>query len=95
MPRGSREGIVHAAKFRWAPWRERFESYIDRTPGFGPWGDCHRWTGPASGYPGNQYGRIMINKRYQRAHRVAWEIAHGRRFPRGKFALRGACDRDR
>lgn len=91
MPRGSLSGIRHAARFRWAPWQERFEARVDRTPGFGPQGDCHKWTGTIVGYPGNQYGVIQVDGQVRRAHRLAWELAHGRPFPEGLLALH-SCD---
>lgn len=91
MPRGSVAGAHHAQKFRWAPWRERFESKIDRTQSYGPDGTCHRWTGTIVGYPGNQYGVIGIDGRRRRAHQVAWEILNDRPFPDGMLG-RHTCD---
>lgn len=62
---------------------ERFEAKIDRTPGYGPGGECWRWTG----YVGpNGYGGIGRGRRgegMERAHRVAFEIANGRLPPDG------------
>lgn len=76
---------------RWAPWQERFEANVDRTPGLGPKGDCHLWRGAASGYAGNRYGTITIAGNVRRAHQVAWEIANGEPFPPGKLGLH-SCD---
>jgi len=56
---------------------ERFWSKVDKTPGYGPWGDCWVWTAQKSslGYgrisgPGHD-GRPLV------ASRVAWELEHG------------------
>lgn len=91
MPRGSREGVKRAQAARWPHWRERFETHVDRSPGFGPWGDCHRWTGSPRGAPGNQYGVIRIDGVVYGAHRIAWEIHNGRPVPSGLLVLH-ACD---
>lgn len=32
------------------------------------------------------YGRISINGKYQRAHKIAWELHHGKKFPAGRLA---------
>lgn len=67
---------------------ERFEEKIDRTPGHGPNGDCHIWTGAFSG---NGYGAIQINGKTRVAHRVSWERAKGRKIPKGYHVMH-SCD---
>ena len=51
---------------------------VDKTPGFGPNGDCWRWKGsPKSGI----YGRLRgepPEKPHLGAHRVAWFVHYGK-----------------
>lgn len=47
---------------------DRFWSYIDKS------GECWIWTGPKVGIG---YGKICINYKHLRAHRVSWELTHG------------------
>lgn len=47
---------------------KRFESKVDRN------GWCHEWTA-CKNHDG--YGIVNVNGRTLRAHRVAWEFAHG------------------
>jgi hypothetical protein len=58
------------------PPTERFESKVDRSPGHGPNGDCHVWV---AGTDRDGYGRVRPGGSVpiQRAHRVAWFLAHG------------------
>jgi len=56
------------------PLAERFWEKVDRSPGHGPWGDCHIWTG---GITGVGYGGIKLDGRMQQAHRVAWFLETG------------------
>lgn len=49
---------------------------------------CHPWAGWID--PTNQYGRMMRVKGMPYAHRRAWEVAYGRKIPKGKIALH-AC----
>jgi hypothetical protein len=53
-------------------WRERFWKMVDKTPGFGPWGDCWRWTGLC-----DPYGRLAVDGPKRGAHRVSYEIHYG------------------
>ena len=55
--------------------QERFEAKVDRSPGHGPWGNCHIWTAGLIGYG---YGQFWLHGRPHYAHRVAWYFAHGR-----------------
>ena len=52
----------------------RFWSYVDKTPGQGPKGDCHEWKGGR--FPSG-YGSFGINNRAFRSHRVAFFIVSG------------------
>ncbi len=68
---------------------ERFWSYVDKSPGQGPKGECWTWTGGTSGADG--YGTFKINaKDSMAAHRVAWELEHGP-IPEGMCVLH-RCD---
>lgn len=55
------------------PLAERFWPKVDKTPGHGPWGDCHLWTGCTSA----GYGDISLDGRMVLAHRVAWFLETG------------------
>ena len=55
--------------------------------------ECWEWFGARSG---RGYGRIHIydrrgRKKYEGAHRVAWELANGRRVPQGLLVMH-SCD---
>lgn len=52
----------------------RFWERVDTSPGHGPSGECHVWTGSTSG---NGYGQLGIKKQKAAAHRLAWYIEHG------------------
>lgn len=52
----------------------RFWERVDTSPGHGPFGECHVWTGSTSG---NGYGQLGIGKQKVPAHRLAWYIEHG------------------
>jgi len=67
--------------------RERFWKKVS----FDSDNDCWLWT--ASGN-GRGYGRIKINGRNESAHRVAWEIYHGKTIPYGKVICH-TCDNPR
>jgi len=56
---------------------ERYAAQIDRDTS--PHG-CHLWLGALT----NGYGKINVDGRMYRAHRVAWELAHGP-IPDGYF----------
>ena len=57
---------------------DRFEAKVDRTPLYGPQGDCWRWTGFTypNGYGG--MGRGGHRAGNEKAHRVAFLLHHGR-----------------
>jgi hypothetical protein len=55
------------------PALERFWEKVDKTPGYGPWGDCWEWT--ASCRP--IYGVFHYEGSDQSAHRVSWQLAYG------------------
>jgi hypothetical protein len=65
------------------PARERFWSKVNKQEGDG----CWLWTGSVS----SRYGVFWWEGRRHRAHRVAWEMTHGRRFPAGMDACH-TCD---
>lgn len=50
---------------------------------------CWLWIGPLKG-PGS-YGRLRVNERIVRAHRIAWELASGALIPEG-FHVLHTCD---
>jgi hypothetical protein len=62
---------------------ERFWSLVDKTPGFGPNGDCWNWKGPVSP---EGYARLSI---YKGSH-ISLEI-HDKPRPKGYCALH-SCD---
>lgn len=66
---------------------ERFWSKVDRSPGFGPEGDCWRWTGS---HFWDGYGRFTFEGEAFRAHRFAYELEHGP-LPAG-IVVRHRCD---
>jgi len=66
--------------------RERFDAKVDRTPGHGPEGLCHVWTGTTTR---GGYGMFWLNGRMQLAHRVARFLATGE-WP--AFKVLHSCD---
>lgn len=54
---------------------ERFWSKADKTPGYGPNGDCWQWK---AGHSQKGYGAMRWNNVPMRAHKIAWIIANGR-----------------
>lgn len=52
---------------------------------------CWIWTGNLDAYG---YGRIMINRRYFKAHRLSWIIANRKQIPNGLLVLH-SCDNRR
>ena len=62
---------------RCRPLALRFWEKVDKTPGFGPWGDCWLWTAYVKP---NGYGGISAGPGSEMlyAHRVAFELAYGR-----------------
>jgi hypothetical protein len=68
------------------PLADRLWSRVDRS------GDCWVWTGrtmPPLGY--GQIGRGSRSEGLDTTHRVAWEVANGRRVPDGLYVLH-RCD---
>lgn len=63
---------------------ERFAGKVRIDPITG----CHIWTG-ARGGPNAPYGRIRIDRKLKRAHRVAYELAYGP-IPQGQL-VRHMC----
>jgi hypothetical protein len=55
------------------PPAECFWSRVDKTPGFGPNGDCWRYTGGLC----SGYGHITIQKKTVKAHRFSYELHCG------------------
>ena len=67
---------------------ERFWSKVDKTPGYGPDGDCWFWAGAKND---GGYGKITANgRRAYRAHRLSYELVHGP-IPEGQCVLH-RCD---
>lgn len=83
-------GVAARPQNRPKPIAERFWKYVDKTPGFGPWGDCWNWTGykHPNGYA--QMGDGSPNHKCTFAHRVSWQIHFGE-IPEGKWVLH-KCD---
>ena len=67
-----------------AEWAARFRARVDSSAGPDA---CWPWVGARGG---EGYGHLEINRRSRRAHRVAWELAHGR-VPDGLVVCH-ACD---
>lgn len=61
----------------------KFWAKVDRTPGWGPEGNCWRWTG----HFGGGYPRFCLNGKMVPAGRVALWIAHGHE-PKGQIGHR-------
>lgn len=55
---------------------DRFMSKIDRTPGQGPAGRCHRWTGTFNKAP-RPYGVFKAQRQMMYAHRLAFVLEYG------------------
>lgn len=74
------------------PLEIRFWRNVDKTPGYGPCGDCWRWTGLRLR---NGYGRIMVDGVRQGAHRAAYILRYGA-IPPGPgyhgYCVCHACD---
>lgn len=63
----------------------RFESYLDCRAGLF---SCWLWTG---GLDKDGYGVTWMNRKSERAHRVAWELANKQNVPNGMKVLH-TCD---
>jgi len=59
--------------------KARLDSYVEYIPFSG----CHVWTGCVDD---KGYGMMMVNKKGQKAHRVAWELYRSK-IPKGKHVL--------
>lgn len=67
-----------------------FWNHTDMTPGYGPQGDCWRWTGeinPATGYGQTQVPTCGMKST---AHRHAYRLAHG--VDPGELSVLHRCD---
>lgn len=73
-------------KNRRKPLRERFEAHVERNEETG----CWEWDTPGA----NGYGRIIHQKRFYLAHRLAWSWANGREIPDGYYICHH-CDNRR
>lgn len=65
-----------------------FEAKVDRSGGPDA---CHLWTAATNGYG---YGRLGGELDEQYAHRIAWELAHGRPVPAGLHVDHQCHNRD-
>ena len=54
-----------------------FWDRVDKTPGFGPNGDCWKWTGGLQGNKMYGVAYMSITKRCTTAHRVAYFLVRG------------------
>ncbi len=75
-------------KIQWTDWtdktKRRFWSGIDM-----PREGCWEW--PQGKFAGSDYGQFRVGKRKVRAHRLAWEMSHGRPIPDGMIVCH-SCD---
>lgn len=69
--------------------KEKFWSRVDKTPGFGPNGDCWKWTGKPTP---QGYGMVSVNGSAIPAHRASWLYTYGE-MP--KLWLLHSCDNPR
>lgn len=53
---------------------ERFWPKVDKSPGFGPEGECWHWT---ASMRSNGYGAFSYNNKMMNAHRAAYQMVHG------------------
>lgn len=71
----------------------RFWSKVDKSEGYGPWGDCWKWTGGLNNKQGG-YGRVSIRRGKKQyplaAHKIAYVLA-GNVIPEGLSVLH-SCD---
>lgn len=56
--------------------RELFWSRVDKTPGFGPGGDCWEWQRTLTC---NKYGTVRFSGSQRLVHTVAWQLINGRK----------------
>lgn len=77
---------------RLRPLRERFFAKVDKASGYGPKGDCHRWTAHlnSNGYGGHvSLGHMEDGE--ERPHRIAFYFRHGR-WPEAELDVAHTCD---
>jgi len=55
---------------------DRFWAKVDKTPGYGPQGDCWRWTGAKRISGRMEYGGMMIGRRGVIASRLSYFLEH-------------------
>ena len=67
---------------------DRFDTFVDKTPGQGPQGTCWTWSGLRRP---EGYGRYCRDGTSVPASREAWERQQGTKFPVGHFACHH-CD---
>lgn len=67
---------------------QRFWEKVDKTPGFGPWGDCWIWMGSRN--PAGSHGSFKVGDKKRYAHRVAYDLTGGV-VPDGQI-LRHGCN---
>ena len=80
-----RTGVARVSKSR--PLIDRFWEKVDKSPGFGPKGNCWKWTGCT--ISSGKYGQIWDGQRMRPAHAVSFELAGG--VLNGRFACH-ECD---
>jgi hypothetical protein len=66
----------------------RFWSYVDKSPGQGPQGECWVWKGKL--FHKKPYGQVQVDGKTRAAHRVAFELQKGP-IPPGKQVCH-TCD---
>lgn len=76
-----------------ASWQEhdlvKFWNNVDKSPGFGPDGDCWKWTGNLSSHS-SPYGQFRFNKRNGRAYKFSY-LAFKGNIPEGEL-IRHKCN---
>ncbi len=69
-----------------------FEDKFELAPALYGLDYCWQWTGGAmQGGRGMRYGYPVVNGKHVLAHRLAWELSHNRKIPKGKL-VRHRCD---
>jgi hypothetical protein len=66
---------------------DRFFAKVDKSPGYGPQGDCWRWTAGSRG----TYGAFTLHGVTIDAHRVSYAIANSGELPAGCVVMH-RCD---
>lgn len=72
------------------PLAERFWEKVDKTPGFGPWGDCWRWTGAVTSRKRGSIAKGVPDQGTMTAHRASWVLHFGE--PAGDLQVLHRCD---